>query len=162
MSGWLRPEAAAQKASAAHYREVPHDRHLPSFSIGAPLISQPIRGAPATIVAMTIPTATPDTVGDQTNQGATAATVKRNNSIKTLIGPGVGTTTLFLSFVVEKIDGSPTRSTRAGRTSHLEYIAMAHGPAIQAMSSDRNLSPEDINVSCGWLKFFSMIPPPPN
>ena len=54
------------------------------------------------------------------NQGATAATKKRNNSIETLTGPEVGPKILFLSFVVEKIDGSPTRSTRAGRTNHLE------------------------------------------
>ena len=62
------------------------------------------------MAAMTVPAATPDEVGDQTNQGATAATVNRRNSIATLIGPGVGTTTLRLSFVVEKIDGSPITS----------------------------------------------------
>jgi hypothetical protein len=79
-----------------------------------------MRGTPATMVAMTIPTATADTVRDQTNQGATAATEYRNNSIATLIGPGVGTTTWFLSFDVEKIDGSPTSSISAGKTNHLE------------------------------------------
>jgi hypothetical protein len=72
------------------------------------------------MVTMTIPAAAPDMVRDQTNQGATAAIRYRNNSIATLIGPGVGTTTLFLSFVVEKIEGSPTSSIRTGKTNHLE------------------------------------------
>jgi len=114
------------------------------------------------IVAITIATATPDAVTDQTNQGATAATVYSENSNATLIGPGVGTTTLFLSFGVEKTDGSPISSIRVGRTSHWDQIATAHGPAIQAMSSDRNRRLEDTIVSCGWLKLFSMFPPLPN
>ena len=72
------------------------------------------------MVATTIPTATADIVGDQTNQGATAAAENRNNSITTLIVPGVGTTTVFLSLVVEKTDGNPTSNIRAGITSQFE------------------------------------------
>ena len=114
------------------------------------------------MVATTIPAATADIVGDQTYQGATAATENRKNSSTTLIGPGVGTTTVFLSLVVEKTDGNPTSNIRTGNTSQFEYIAAAHGPAIQAISSERNRSPEDITVSWGWLNFVSMIPPLPS
>lgn len=109
-----------------------------------------MRGIPTTIDATTIPTAIPEIVHDQTNQGATAATAYKKNSIASLMLPGVGTTTLFLSFGVEKTDGRPTSKMSVGRTSHVDHSDAAHGPASQAISSDKNRRPEDTGVSCGW------------
>ena len=34
----------------------------------------------------------------------------------------------------------------------------AHGPATQAISSEKNRRPADFTVSYGWLNFVSMIP----
>jgi hypothetical protein len=59
-----------------------------------------MRGIPTTIDATTIPTAIPEIVCDQTNQGATAATTYKKNSIASLMFPGAGTTTLFLSELI--------------------------------------------------------------
>ena len=72
------------------------------------------------IVANTMPVAAEATLADQTNQGAAAATEYNKNSIKTRMPPGVGTPTVFLSFVVEKIEGRPTSSTIVGTTNQLE------------------------------------------
>jgi hypothetical protein len=115
----------------------------------APFISQNIRGTPTTREATTIPVAMPEAVRDQTNHGAIAATEYRRSSITTLIAPGVGTMTLFLSLRVEKMDGSPINNMSAGRINHFDQSTTAQGPAIQAISSDKNRRLEDAIVSYG-------------
>ena len=119
----------------------------------APLINQSIREKPATTETTTIPTAIPETTGGHTNHGATAATEYKNNSIVTRIVPGVGTTTLFLSFGVENTEGR----TSAGRTNHLDQRTTAHVPAIHVISSDKNRTLAVMGVSCGCSNSLSMI-----
>jgi hypothetical protein len=126
-----------------------YDGYWILFSSVAPLISQIMRGIPATTEATTITTAIPAAVRDQTNHGAIAATEYWRSSIATRTIPAVGITILFLSFGVEKIEGSPTSNIKAGTTSHFDQSATAQGPAIQAMSSDRNRKLDDAGVSWG-------------
>ena len=72
------------------------------------------------MAANTAVAAAPAMIGDQTNQGATAATEYSKNSIATRMPPGVGTMTVFLSFGVEKIEGRPMSSTAASTTNQFE------------------------------------------
>ncbi len=108
-----------------------------------------MREMPATIVANTIAVATAAATGGQINQGATAAIEYNANSITTRRPPGVETTTLFLSFGVEKIEGKPMSSTIAGTTNQFEYSDAAHGPATHAISSVTKRRLDDRTVSCG-------------
>jgi hypothetical protein len=117
--------------------------------MGAPFINHLIRGVPTTAVTTTTATTIPAIGRGQTYQGAIAATAYKRNSIATRIGPGVGITTFLLSLGVEKTDGSPTGRISTGRISQLDQSDTAHGPAIHAMSSDRNRRPADTIVSWG-------------
>ena len=100
--------------------------------------------------AATTSVATPASAVGHTAHGAAIATAWSSNSITTRNGPGVGTNTCRLSPLVEKTDGRPTSMTTAGSTSQIDISHAAHGPAIQAMTSTENRSPEDRGVSYGW------------
>ena len=91
--------------------------------------------------------ATPAKGAGQTNHGAVAATEYSNSSIIIRTGPGVGTITFCLSFFVENTLGSPTKTNIAGTASHIENRAKAHGPATQAISSQRKRRPAETGVS---------------
>lgn len=67
------------------------------------------------------------------------------------IGPGVAIPVVFLSPGVLKTDGSPIRTSRAGRAAHPEPVAsaVAHGPATHATSSTPKRVAEEAGVSYG-------------